>query len=679
MENSENRFQLPQGIRLDALVCRNLEDAAQREWWLGNGRGGYAGGTVAGVRSRRYHGLLFVPLNPPLDRHLFVASADAILVLGDREWPLHTHHWRGGAVEPQGYRHLVGFHLDGRMPVWRYEVEGFLIESRIWLEQGRDVAYTAWRLIDAPAGVDTPRLRVNILADDRGHHQHTEAFSLRPKIRHQNGRLTVAFDRTRLYVCPVGGGIEPAEIWIENFFYPAEAARGLEALDNHLMVGVADLALETGVWSGLAFAPSPLEAPDLGASINAFRQHDREVLADLSPQAPPWIRQLALAADSFVVERPSADRPGGKTVLAGYPWFGDWGRDTFIALPGLTLATGRPRIARAILMRYLDFIDRGMVPNRFPDSGEPPEYNSVDAALWYIEAWREYLEWMRDPALLRRVFPFLEQIIEHYRKGARHGIRMDPQDGLIRAGEHGVQLTWMDAKVGNEVITPRIGKPVEINALWYNALSTMACFATRFSQTGEPYQGLAHRVLDGFKRFIRADGLGLYDVLDGPDGDDASIRPNQIFAVSLCHSPLDDDARRAVVDTCARHLECAWGLRTLSPEDPAYRGRYEGNVRERDGAYHQGTVWPWLLGHYILARHRIDGDAEAALRRLEPLQGHLSEAGLGSVSEIFDGDAPHRPRGAPSQAWSVAMPLQVWWRLTRTADTTCRTICREKT
>ncbi|NCA71565.1 MAG: glycogen debranching protein, partial [Sphingobacteriia bacterium] len=393
-------------------------------------------------------------------------------------------------------------------------------------------------------------------------------------------------------------------------------------------------------------------------------------LAALAP-LPTWIEQLILAADSFIIERAIAASSApatpvmGRSVIAGYPWFGDWGRDTMIALPGLTLMTGRHRLARRILETYAGFVDRGMLPNRLPERGEPPEYHAVDAALWFIEAWRAYMHTTWDWAALARVFPVLESIIAHYRAGTRHGIVMDPADGLISAGAPGLQLTWMDAKVEDWVVTPRIGKPVEVNALWYQGLRSMADFAMYVNQDPLPYRRQAEHTLRGFARFVRADGQGLHDVLDGPNGDESRIRPNQLLAVSLSHSPIAPSTCAAVVEVCARHLLCSHGLRSLAPLDPDYQGVYAGDVRRRDGAYHQGTVWAWLLGHHALAEYRVSGDAARAQRLLEPLADQLWDAGVGSLGEIFDGDPPHRPRGCPAQAWSVACVLEAWVRLER--------------
>jgi predicted glycogen debranching enzyme len=352
------------------------------------------------------------------------------------------------------------------------------------------------------------------------------------------------------------------------------------------------------------------------------------------------------------------------TVIAGYHWFGDWGRDTMIALPGLALATGRPELAGRVLRTFARFLDQGMLPNRFPDGAETPEYNTVDATLWWVEAIRATHAATRDDGLLRDLLPALEQVMDWHRRGTRYGIAEDPGDGLLRAGEPGVQLTWMDARVGDWVVTPRMGKPVEINALWYNALRAMAAFARRLRRPATAWDEAAERARQGFARFWYEAGGHCYDVIDGPDGDDASLRPNQVLAVSLPESPLTPVQQRRVVDVCARHLLTSHGLRSLAPGDRAYCARCSGDQLARDGAYHQGTVWGWLLGPFALAHARAHGDAAAARALLEPMAHHLADFGVGSIAEIFDGEAPFTPRGCIAQAWSVAETLRAWQSLT---------------
>jgi 4-alpha-glucanotransferase len=656
-------------IRFGREVCGDLAAAERREWWIGNGRGAYASGTLAQSLTRRYHGLLTAPVDPPLGRHLVLAKADAELVIGEQRIPLFTNRWADGAVAPRGYLTTESFHLDGTVPVWRFAVGEIRIEQRIWMEPGADTTYVAWRPT-APGCPADARLSVAILANGRDHHGETWMPGFTPEIAVDDGRLTMTVrDRFTLRVVAPGGTVDPQRTWIENFDLPVERERGLSDRDHHLCIGRAEIPLGDGGWHGLAASLDAEVGTDIEAALVRRRSHDATVLARAvaaNPAlggAPGWVMRLVLATDLYVIERPVPGIADGRSVIAGYPWFGDWGRDTMIALPGLCLATGRSEDARKILDTFARFVDRGMLPNVFSGAGEVPEYTTVDAALWYIEAWRGYAAASGDDAALAQAFPVLAGIVEHYRRGTRFGIAVDPDDGLLRTGEPGVQLTWMDARVGDRVVTPRIGKPVEINALWYNALVAMAGFCDRLGKPAEAYRVAAERARAGFRRFVLPDGGGLYDVIDGPDGADPAVRPNQIFAVSLPESPLDADMQRRVIDRCGTMLLTSYGLRSLATSEAPYRGRYLGDVRERDGAYHQGPVWAWLLGHWALAHHRMHGDPAAAQAWLEPIADHLLDAGLGQVSEIFDGDPPHTPRGCPAQAWSVACVLEAWSRL----------------
>ncbi|PWC40432.1 glycogen debranching protein [Azospirillum sp. TSO22-1] len=653
-------------IRFGRAVCGDLAQAERREWWLSNGLGAYAAGTVAGSLTRRYHGLLMAPVDPPLGRRLVFAKADATLLAEGQGYSLFTNRWSGGAVAPAGHVDLESFALDGRVPVWTYATAGRRVEARVWLEQGANTVYAAWRL---DADDEPAQLRVALLANGRDHHGTTDRHGFRPAVEAVDGsRLRVADPAFTLHVAVVGGRIETRYDWHADFDLSVEAERGLPATDHHLCIGEALLDLTPGAWVGIVASLDGEASTDLPAAL-ARRLAEEDGVLGLAAatvpelaEAPDWVRRLVLAADSYLFARPLSGVPDGQSVIAGYPWFGDWGRDTMIALPGLTLATGRPGSARRILETFARFVDRGMLPNVFPGAGEHADYNTVDAALWYVEAWRAYVGATGDLAALEAAFPVLEDIVDWHRRGTRYGIGEDPADGLLRAGEPGLQLTWMDARIGDWVVTPRHGKPVEINALWFNALRAMAEFADRLGRPARAYRTASGRVRRSFARFLRPDG-GLFDVIDGLAGDDPTIRPNQIFAVSLPHSPLDRAAQARVVDECRRALLTSYGLRSLAPAHADYRPGYRGGVLERDGGYHQGPVWAWLLGPYALAVHRMTGDADAAQRLLEPVADHLSDAALGHVSEIFDGAPPHTPRGAPAQAWSVACVLEAWWRL----------------
>lgn len=664
---------LPTCIHFGREICGDLQQSERREWWLANGLGGYAAGTIASTLTRRYHGLLVVPVNPPLGRHLVFAKADATLIDGERSIPLFSNRWGGNTVDPAGHVHIESFHLEGRMPVWRFAIGDVRIEQRIWMEQGANTSYVAYRLEQDGKMAQRPlKLAVKLLVNARDHHGSGRPWDFNPVIERSASGETLHIQHPHWFTLVIksrGGNISNDQSWYDNYDLSVERERGLPDRDSHLCVGNALLDLGSGEWVGIAGSVDGEPSTDLLQAMRRYAAHDaaqlkcaQKTLPELS-DVPAWVAQLILACSSFIFSRPLADAPDGESVIAGYPWFGDWGRDTMIALPGLTLATGRFDTARRILQTFARFVDRGMLPNVFPGSGATPEYNTVDAALWYIEAWRAYIAATRDTASLKAVFPVLAGIIDWHVKGTRYQIRMDENDGLLYAGEPGVQITWMDAKVGDWVVTPRIGKPVEINALWYNALVAMGGFAETLQKPAKAYHDLAGHVSQGFQRFVRADGAGLADVLDGPDGDDYSLRPNQIFAVSLHASPLGEAAQRDVVRVCSRELLTSYGLRSLEPAHADYHPHYQGDVLQRDGGYHQGAVWAFLLGHYALAEYRVTHDADAAQARLEPLRDHLADAGLGSISEIFDGAAPHVPRGAPVQAWSVACTLEAWVRL----------------
>jgi len=663
---------LPDTVAFGREICGTIDQAERREWWLSNGLGGYASGTVAGSLTRCYHGLLIAPVQPPLGRMLLAAKVDATFVDAEgREWPLFSNRWNDGIVEPSGHLHLESFRLDGRMPVWQFRCGGSRLEMRVWMEQGAHTTWVAYCLEPDPLQPEQEAtLNVRLLTNFRDHHARTTPRSFDPIMEETSQGLRIGYQGdTALYIKTWKGSVHAEHVWFEQFDLPIERERGLPDRDSHFSPGNAHFSLKPGEWCGVVFSLDDKASPDLKASLQRFRAADAQVLRRAQEHntemgtAPEWIRQLTLAADSFLFARPLPGNSDGESVIAGYPWFGDWGRDTMIALSGLTLATGRHTTALHILETFAQFVDRGMLPNVFPGAGDIPEYNTVDAALWYVEAWRAYVETTGDLDACRRAFPVLEEILHHYQVGTRYGILMDPVDGLIFAGEPGVQLTWMDAKVGETVFTPRIGKAVEINALWYNALCAMAELAGLLGLPSGNYLALAAATRSGFQRFVRQDGQGLLDVLDGPEGNENSIRPNQILAVSLHHSPLEADQRHSVVATCQRHLLCTFGLRSLASSHPDYLPHYQGGVWERDSAYHQGPVWGWLLGHYALALQRVTGNPAQAQELLSGIRFHLNDAGLGTISEIFDGNPPHHPRGCPSQAWSVACTLEAWWKL----------------
>jgi predicted glycogen debranching enzyme len=657
-------------------VAGRIEVAEGREWLCANGLGGFASGTVAGLATRRYHGLLVAALTPPVGRTVVVSGLDERVGYGDQTYALSTNRWADGTIAPEGYRMIERFHLDGTTPVWHYACADALIERRLWMEPGANTTYVRYRLLRGGGPV---RLTLAPLVNYRDYHATTRGPGWQMRVeRVAHGLRVIAFDGARPILLQVPGAkVETGHDWYRGLRLSAEEARGLDALDDNLRVGTFEATLQPGRSLTCVLSVETEPALDGVQAWQRRRAHEAAVLLawrkaqPAAGEAPDWIEQLVLAADQFVVSRPLADDPGGLSVIAGYHWFGDWGRDTMIALPGLTLATGRPETARRILSTFARFVDHGMLPNVFPDAGHTPEhstpqYNTVDAALWYVEAVRAYHAATGDDAVLRELFPALEQIIRNYEAGTRYGIRVDG-DGLVTAGEPGVQLTWMDAKVGDWVVTSRTGKPVEINALWYNALIAMARLAGRLSRPTAGWEAMAERAAAGFERFWNEQAGHCHDVIDGPDGHETALRPNQILAVSLPASPLSPERQRRVVDACARHLLVSYGLRSLAPEEPGYQPRYRGSPRERDGAYHQGTAWAWLLGPFALAHHRVHGDREAARALLEPMAHHLTDHGLGSVAEVFEAEPPFQPDGCIAQAWSVAETLRAWCELAPSA------------
>lgn len=650
-------------------ICGNLNHAESREWLVTNGIGGYASGTVAGLLTRRYHGLLVAALQPPLERTLLFTKLDETAFYGGATYPLHTNRWADGTVEPHGYRTIERFSLEGMVPLWRFACADALLEKRIWMQQGANTTYIRYTL---HRGTEAIALSLKALVNYRDYHGSTQGTGWQMTVEpmEQGVMILASPDAVPLYVYSDRAQGTPVHNWNYGFDLAAERYRGLSDREDHLHAATFEVILNPG--ESCTLVASTERQPNLKGEValKAHYVHEQQLLnrwKDNQPvngtseeDTPAWIKQLVLAADQFIVDRAMPDNPNGKTIIAGYPWFGDWGRDTMISLPGLTLTTGRSDIARSILKTFAKYVDQGMLPNRFPDAGEVPEYNTVDATLWYFEAIRAYYNATEDEDLLYGLFPVLAGIIDWHCRGTRYNIHLDASDGLLYAGEAGVQLTWMDAKVGDWVVTPRIGKPIEVNALWYNALRTMAIFARKISKPHQEYEAMADRALARFSRFWNDEVGYCYDVLDGPDGNDRALRPNQLFAVSLPESPLNPVQQKGVVETCGRRLLTSHGLRSLAPNHPAYQGQYGGDQRQRDGAYHQGTVWGWLLGPFVLAHLRVYGKPAEARQFLQPMIHHLCAHGVGSLSEIFDGDAPFCPRGCIAQAWTVAEVLRAW-------------------
>jgi predicted glycogen debranching enzyme len=643
-------------------VASHEANSLDREWLVTNGIGGFAAGTVANVLTRRYHGLLVAALQPPLGRTVLLTRLDETATYDSHPYPLFSNQWGSpnSPVEPPGFLRQERFHLEGTTPVWTYACADARLEKRIWMQPDANTTYIRYELCRATLPL---HLTLKAIVNYRDFHSTTTATDWKMQIESvPAGVKVVAFDgATAFYLLSDRAAAIPRHEWYRNYFLMQEYARGLDYLCDNLYAVEFQVTLNPG--EAVTIVASLGATPDLnGAMTYAERrayEHQLILQSELN-NAPDWIQHLVLAADQFIVRRVVGDQQDGCSVIAGYHWFGDWGRDTMISLPGLTLATRRYDIAARILRTFARFVDQGMLPNRFPDGGEIPEYNTVDATLWYFEAIRAYHAATGDDDLLRDLYPVIQDIIDWHQRGTRYQIHVDPQDSLLFAGESGVQLTWMDAKVGDWVVTPRTGKAVEINALWYNALMAIADFARRLGLSADAYQTAAVRVHTSFARFWNGMAGYCYDVIDGPAGNDATLRPNQLLAVSLEYSPLEYAQQRAVVDSCARYLLASIGLHSLEPAHPAYIGRYSGGPLERDSAYHQGAVWAWLIGPFVSAHWRVYKNRDAALDFLKPFQHHLAHDCIGSICEIAEGNLPYAPRGAVAQAWSVAEVLRVW-------------------
>jgi predicted glycogen debranching enzyme len=578
-------------VQFGRELCGELEAGEAREWLVTNGLGGFASGTVAGTATRRYHGLLIAALKPPTGRTLLVSGLDeSVSYLGGR-YSLATNRWLSGFVSPSGYLQIENFFLEGTKPVWQYALTDGLLEKRVWMKQGENTTYVQYLLVRASGPVE---LDAKVLVGYRDFHGTTRAdsFQMRSEPVEKGLRLTAFDGATPFYLKSAGARVEARQEWYHDFFLSAERERGLDDHEDRLYAAEFHARLGLGESVTLVFTTESGTSLDGEEARSEQSNHDlklfqawqakhAETCGTPAEDEPGWLWQLVLAADQFVVKRALPKDGEGQSVIAGYPWFSDWGRDTMIALPGLTLSQGRPEVARRILHSFAQYVEAGMLPNHFPDGGGAPEYNTVDAGLWYFEAARQYFQATHDLGLLSELYPVLAGMVDAHVRGTRYNIKVDPGDALLYAGAPGV-------------------------------------------------------------------------------GNDSSLRPNQIFAVSLPFSPLGERQQRSVVDAVAQNLLTSHGLRSLAASEPGYKGKYGGGTRERDSAYHQGTVWGWLLGPFALAHFRVYGDREAAQSFLEPLGLTIHAGGLGTIGEIFGGDAPFPAAGCFAQAWSVAEVFRAW-------------------
>jgi len=644
-------------IVFNKSLTQNFDEAIRREWLETNGLGGWASSTITGAHTRRYHGLLVAATKPPVGRMVLLSKLDETIAINDQRFELSCNRYPG-ATHPRGFEYLGSFEKD-LFPVFEYEAGGVKLRKTIAAINGENTTLLLYEVLQAPANFSF-ELRPFIAYRDYHSLTH-ENGALRREAQFNNGvfRAQPYDGAPELFVMIPNSIFEAQPDWYHNFEYSIEQYRGLEAREDLFTHGVFKVNLKAGDKLGIIISTNNPAGRDAFKLFNMEKRR-REKILDSPSNKDEFSKTLTLAADQFVVKRGEDLR----TLIAGYHWFSDWGRDTMISLPGICLVTGRYDDAKKILRAFAQSASQGMLPNRFPDAGEQPEYNTVDATLWFFVAIYKYLQATGDETFVRdELMPILRDIITWHDRGTRYRIHVDT-DGLLYAGEPGVQLTWMDAKVGDWVVTPRQGKAVESNALWHNALMIFAELSKRFGNAADMKQFAqrAGQVKIKFNEvFWNEAGGYLYDYINS-DHRDALLRPNQIFALSLPFPLLEGDKARKILQIVEEKLYTPVGLRSLAAHEPGYRPHYGGDQWSRDSAYHQGTVWSWLLGPMITAMVRIEGEAgkKRAKALLENITPHFSDAGIGTISEIFDADPPHSPRGCMAQAWGVAEVLRAY-------------------
>jgi predicted glycogen debranching enzyme len=649
-------------LQFDTEANVNSDKRLQLEWLDTNGIGGWSSSTISGCNTRRYHGLLVAATNPPTERHVMLSKLDETFVTQDRRVEMGTNNY-GNVTHPNGWKHIRSFSRV-LYPQFIYAAEEIELRKSVVMLHGHNTVLIKYEVLKVPA-LFTLELTPFVAA--RGYHELNKAFSttfdttwqnevLRVRPENQLPALSIVVDHAEFVSQPD---------WYYNFHYSVEQERGLDYTEDLFTPGKI---LRTCREGDIFYACITTEPDIIRNCAERFDQEVERRKQLVGIESNPATRQLLLSADQFIVKRssgPAETESEGATIIAGYHWFTDWGRDTMIALPGLCLTTQRFNDARKILLAFSQAVNLGMLPNRFQDNGGLPEYNNVDGTLQYFIAIHEYLLATNDTKfVLGSLLPVLKEIIEWHFKGTRYNIHVD-EDGLLYAGEKGYQLTWMDARIGDWVVTPRAGKPVEIQALWYNALKIFAALLELNGETdfSREITERAEQLKKSFdEKFWFNEGEYLFDLIDENGSADKSIRPNQLFAISLPHALIDGEKAKKVFEAVDRHLYTPRGLRSLSPADEKYIGSYGGDPWHRDSSYHQGTVWSWLIGPFIDALYKCHESSAANSKANEVIQAlleHLFEAGLGTVSEIFDGNAPHKPNGCIAQAWSVGELLRV--------------------
>lgn len=653
-------------VRFGRSVCGNLEGSTSTQWLATNGIGGYAAGSISGILTRRNFGLLIANLSPNFNPTLLLAKIDETAVYNNSTYPLFANRWQDGSVAPDGYINIESFFWEESIPVWQFACGDALLEKRIWMQQGANTTYIQYTLLRA---TEPLLLTLKSFVNYRDSENLTIArnwkFNLKPLPR---GICVSAYpEAVPFYLLSDRGNTFLANSWYYQFNLAGDEEQCREHYEDHLHASTLEVVFRAGESLTYVVSTDANASLDGNSALELRKSQERKAIASWSKtnsrrtvkQHPYWMEQLVLAANNFLVERSSPDLPISRAI-ATYGCEGNWARNTAIALPGLTLTVGRQDIARSILERLATYIDRGMLPDRSPEGSAPLTYTSVDSSLWYVEAIRQYYQATEDEDLLKKLFPTLAETIDWYCRGTRHNIGLDASDGLLYAGQAGLALTWMDARVDDWVVTPRIGKPVEVNALWYNALRAMAQFARYLNQPYQEYEALADRVRARFSRFWNENLGCCYDAIDTPESNDASLRPNQIFAVSLSESPLSALQQKSVVNICGQQLLTSYGLRSLSPQDSRYQGYYKGDCWQQARARHQGTVWGWLLGAFAIAHLRVYNNPTSARQLLLPMVQNLTAGCAWHFNETFDGNPPFTPRGCTISSITLAEFLRAW-------------------
>ncbi|MGE5108859.1 MAG: amylo-alpha-1,6-glucosidase [Sphingobacteriales bacterium] len=643
-------------LKKDKAVLQNFKDAAQHEYLETNGLGGWSGSSIIGAHTRRYHGLFVAAINPPTDRMVLLSKLDETIVVNDKRIELGCNLFDGDVIHPNGHHYLSSF-AKKLFPQWIYDAEGIQLKKTIAMIHDENTVVVIYDVVKAPTAFT---LELLPLMAARGYHSINHAGpQMHWDVDFNNGIFHNQPDgNVNVFINVPGSSYEHTPRWFNNFKYSVEKYRGLDYTEDLFNHGVLSVTLKEGDSLGVIIStenPGGRDAHDL---LQKEENRRKELLKD--QPADETLQQLVLAADQFIVKREETL----KTVIAGYHWFNDWGRDTMISLPGLTLSTGRFEDAKKILAAFAHSVSMGMLPNRFQEK-DPPEYNNVDGTLWYFIAIYKYLLASGDKDfVLNEILPVLKDIIDWHYKGTRYNIHAT-EDGLLYSGEEGQQLTWMDARIGTWVVTPRMGKPVEIQALWYNALCIYSELlkVNKEKNIAKDFLARAEKTKESFNQlFWYEDGKYLYDDINENGVPNTEIRPNQLFAISLPFALIDDKKKaKAVLNVVKENLYTPVGLKSLPKSDTHYVGIYGGNQWHRDSSYHEGTVWSWLLGAYVDAVMKVQGmeGRVEAMKVVDDFTYHLNEGCIGSVSEIFDADEPHHPRGCMAQAWGVAEVLRV--------------------